>query len=181
MRNVIGIAVIVVLGAVGYFMTRSSDRAIEDNNRAIEYNDRIIGLQTRIVKGMIDFSKSFESADGAQMEKKHAELVATIEGVLKEAKTIGPFEDSTQFKDVAIEMFGFYDSIAKKEYLEIVNILKKEAPAEEDLARINEIVNSISSRENMLDKKFQGIQQAFSGKHNIMLVDNKMQRQIDKL
>ena len=174
MKNVIGIAVIVVLGAVGYFMTRSSDRAVE-------YNDRIIGLQTRIVKGMIDFSKSFETADAAQMNKKHAELVATIEGVLKDAKTIGPFEDSTQFRDAAIEMFGFYDSIAKKEYLEIVNILEKEAPGEEDLARINEIVNSISSREEMLDKKFQGIQRAFAGKHNIQLEDNKMQRQIDNL
>ena len=174
MKNVIGIAVIVVLAAVGYFMTRSSDRAID-------YNDKIIGLQSRIVKGMIDFSKSFENADGAQMEKKHAELVATIEGVVKEAQTIGPFEDSTQFRDAAIEMFGFYDSIAKKEYLEIVNILKKEAPAEEDLTRINEIVNSISTREEMLDKKFQGIQRAFAGKHNIQLVDNKMQRQIDNL
>jgi hypothetical protein len=174
MRNVIGVAVIVVLGVVGYFMSRSSDKAIE-------YNDRIIALQTKIVQGMIDFSKSFENADGAQMEKKHAELVATIEGVTKEAMTIGSFEDSTEFRDAAIEMFGFYDSIAKKEYLEIVNILNKETPGEEDLARINEIVNSISSREEALDKKFQGIQQAFASKHNIKLVDNKLQRQIDNL
>lgn len=174
MKNVIGIAVIVVLGAVGYFMTRSSDKAID-------YNDKLIGLQTRVVKGMIDFSRSFETADRTQMDRKHAELVATIEGVLKEVKAMGPFEDSAEFRDAAVEMFDFYDSIARREYLEILNILKKETPEETDLARIDEIVKSISSREEALDRKFQGIQQAFARKHDIKLVDNKMQKQIDSL
>jgi hypothetical protein len=169
MRNVIGIAVIVVLGALGYFWSRSSDQAIE-------YNDRIVGLQTRVAKGMIDFSKSSETADGAQIEKKHAELVGTLEAVLKEAKTIEPFEDSTEFRDAAVEMFTFYDSIARKQYLEIMNILKKETPEQADLDRIDEIVKSISLREDVLDKKFQGIQRAFAREHGIKLIDNQMQK-----
>lgn len=174
MRNVIGIAVIVVLGVVGYFFSRSSDQAVN-------YNDRIIALQTRIVQGMIDFSKSFETTDKTKMDKKHTELVATIGGVIKEAQAIGPFDDSTQFRDAAVEMFNFYDSIAKKEYLEIVNILKKETPEDADLARIDEIVNSISQREEELDRKFQGIQQAFARENNIKLTDNRLQKQIDNL
>jgi len=174
MRNVIGIVVIIALGVVGYFFSRSSDQAVG-------YNDRIIALQTRIVQGMIDFSKSFDTADKAMMDKKHAQLVSTIEGVIKEAKTIEPFDDSTEFRDAAVEMFHFYDSIAKKEYLEIVNILKKEVPEDTDLARINEIVESISRREEQLDAKFQGIQRAFAQKHNIKLMDNRLQKQIDNL
>lgn len=174
MRNVIGIVVIVALGVVGYFFSRGSDQAVT-------YNDRIIGLQTRIVQSMIDFSKSFDTADKSLMDKKHAQLVSTIEGVIKEAQAIEGFDGSTEFRDAAVEMFKFYDAIAKKEYLEIVNILKKDTPAQEDLTRINEIVNSISQREEQLDRKFQGIQRAFASKHNIKLTDNRMQKQIDNL
>jgi len=174
MRNVIGIVVIIALGVVGYFFSRGSDQAVA-------YNDRIIGLQTRIVQSMIDFSKSFDTADKSLMDKKHAQLVSTIEGVIKEAQAIEGFDGSTEFRDAAVEMFSFYDSIAKKEYKEIMDILNKETPGDNDLTRINEIVVSISQREEALDKKFQGIQQAFARKHNIMLTDNKMQKQIDNL
>jgi hypothetical protein len=176
MRNVIGIVVIAALGIVGYFFSSGGS-----SGKAVAYNDRIIALQTRIVQSMIDFSKSFDTSDKAQMDKHHAQLLSTIDGVIKEASSIEPFGDNTQFRDAAIEMFHFYDSIAKKEYLEIVNILKKETPEETDLARINEIVNSISQREEQLDRKFQGIQQAFARKHNIKLMDNKLQKQIDNL
>jgi hypothetical protein len=176
MRNVIGIAVMVGLGfGVYYFSSGGS------TGKAVAYNDRIIALQTRIVQSMIDFSKSFDTSDKTQMDKHHARLLSTIQGVINEAKTIEPFDDNAQFRDAAVEMFHFYDSIAKKEYLEIVNILKKETPEEADLARINEIVTSISTREEQLDRKFQGIQQAFARKHKIELKDNKLQKQIDNL
>ena len=148
---------------------------------AVDYNDMIIALQTRIIKSMIDFSKSFDSTDKTLMDKKHAELLATIEGVLKDAETIKSFRDSTEFRDAAMEMFKFYDSIAKKEYLEIMNILKRDKPEAKDLARINEIVKSISDRETKLDSEFQKIQQAFARKHGIKLTDNRMQKQIDNL
>ena len=176
MRNVIGILVIGALVGVGYFFSSGGSSA-----GAVAYNDRIIALQTRVVKGMIDFSKSFDAGDKSVMEKKHAELLSTIQGVIKEAQTIEGFDGNTEFRDAAVEMFNFYDSIAKKEYKEIMGILTKETPEATDLPRINEIVTSISQREEQLDSKFQGIQQAFARKHNIMLMDNKMQKQIDNL
>ena len=159
----------------------SSDKQVGYTGNAVGYNDMIIALQTRIIKSMIDFSKSFDKADKTLMDKKHAELIATIEGVLKDAETIKPFRDNTEFRDAAMEMFKFYDSIAKKEYLEIMNILKQDKPEAKDLARINEIVKSISDRETNLDAKFQKIQQAFARKHGIKLTDNRMQKQIDNL
>jgi len=176
MRNVIGIVVIVALGVVGYFFSSGGSSA-----GAVAYNDRIIAMQTRVVRGMIDFSKSFDAGDKSVMEKKYKELLSTIQGVIKEAQSIEGFDGNTQFRDAAVEMFSFYDSIAKKEYKEIMDILTKETPDETDLPRINEIVTSISQREEQLDRKFQGIQQAFARKHNIMLMDNKMQKQIDNL
>jgi hypothetical protein len=176
MKNVIGIVVLVALGVVGYFFSSGGSSA-----GAVAYNDRIISLQSRIVKSMIDFSKSFDTDDKNAMEKKHAQLLSTIQSAIKEAQTIEGFDGNTQFRDAAVEMFKFYDSIAKKEYKEIMDILKKETPEETDLTRINEIVTSISQREEQLDRKFQVIQQAFARKHNIMLMDNKMQKQIDNL
>lgn len=176
MKNVIGIVVLVALGVVGYMYSSGGSSA-----GAVAYNDRIISMQSRIVQSMIDFSKSFDTGDRSAMEKKHAQLLSTIQSAIKEAQAIEGFDGNTQFRDAAVEMFNFYDSIAKKEYKEIMDILKKDTPEEADLTRINEIVTSISQREEQLDKKFQGIQQAFARKHNIMLMDNKMQKQIDNL
>ena len=115
------------------------------------------------------------------MMKAHGMMVATIESTLKEAKTVGPFMGDKALRDAAVELFQFYDDISKKEYLEIVNILKKGKPGKNDLARINEIVGIITERENALDKKFQGIQVAFTKKHGIGLTENKMQKEIDNL
>ena len=69
MKNVIGIAVLVVLGAVGYFMSRSADKAIE-------YNDRIVNLQMKFMQSMIEMSKALESGDAARVEKERRKGIA---------------------------------------------------------------------------------------------------------
>ena len=150
-------------------------------DQAISYNDKIIALQTKIIKSMITFSKSFGTGDKKTMMKAHKSMVSTIETTLKAAKKLGPFQGDSSLRDGAVELFAFYNDISKKEYLEIVNILGKGQPDKKGLARMNEIVESITVRENALDKKFQGIQVAFTRKYGIALTENKMQKEIDNL
>ncbi|MFC1654402.1 hypothetical protein ACFL2F_01245 [Myxococcota bacterium] len=174
---------LVVLGALAFIFVAVNTSTAQQSTKdqAIDYNDKIIALQTRIIKSMIDFSKSFGTGDKKTMMKAHAAMVSTIESNLKAAKKVGPFMGDSKLRDAAVELFGFYDSISKKEYLEIVNILGKGKPGKKGLARINEIVESITVRENALDKKFQGIQVAFTKKYGIGLAENKMQKEIDNL
>ena len=98
MRNVIAVVVIIGLGVVGYFYTSSS-------GKAVGYNDKLIDLQSRIVGKMIEFSNSFKAEDTALIDKKHAELLKTIEVVLKEARAVEPFDGDAKLRDVIIETY----------------------------------------------------------------------------
>lgn len=174
---------IAILGALIFILAAATAATAGQSTKdqAIDYNDKIIALQTRIIKSMIAFSKSFGTGDGKTMMKAHKEMVSTIETVLAETKKVGPFQGDSKLRDAAVELFKFYNSISRKEYLEIVNILKKGKPGKKDMARMNQIVESITVRETALDKKFQGIQVAFTKKYGIDLTENKMQKEIDNL
>jgi len=173
---------IALLGALVFiFVAATATAGPTTKDLAIAYNDKIIALQTRIIKSMIAFSKSFGTGDGKIMMKAHKSMVSTIETTLKEAKKVGPFQGDSSLRDGAVELFKFYNEISKKEYLEIVKILSAGKPSKKGMARMNEIVESITVRENALDKKFQGIQVAFTKKYGIALTENRMQKEIDNL
>lgn len=159
----------------------SAVNAASLKDQATDYNNRIIDLQSKIIKSMLAFAKTFEGRDGATMVKAHGDMVKTMKSVIEEAKTIGPFEGDSKFRDAAVEMFEFYLEIAKKEYWEIVNILSKKDPGKKGLKRIDEIVQSITARETALDKKFSEIQVVFTKKYNVELGENRLQKDIDAL
>jgi hypothetical protein len=173
------IAILAALAFILVATTATAGQSLKD--QAIDYNDKIIALQTKIIKSMIAFSQSFGTGDGKVMMKAHKLMVSTIETTLKDAKKLGPFQGDSSLRDGAVELFKFYNDISKKEYLEIVKILSRGKPGKKGLARMNEIVESITVRENALDKKFQGVQVAFTKKYGIALTENKMQKEIDNL
>jgi hypothetical protein len=151
------------------------------NTQAIDYNDKIIGLQSKILRSMIDFSKTFSTNDGALMGKKYTELLASIDSALTEAEALQPFNGSSEFRDAAIRLFEFYDDVAKNEYGEIVEIFYQENVTEADADRIQELAEDISEREGVLDHQFATVQKAFAKKNGIILTDNKLQREIDRM
>ena len=173
------IAILVASAFILVSATSLAGTSVKD--QAIAYNDQIIALQTKIIKSMIAFSKSFGTGDGKAMMKAHKSMVSTIETTLAAAKKVGPFQGDSSLRDGAVELFAFYDDISKKEYLEIVKILSSGKPDKKGMARMNEIVQSITVRENALDAKFQKTQVAFTKKYGIALTENKMQKEIDNL
>jgi hypothetical protein len=152
-----------------------------DKNNAVAYNEKIIGLQSKILKVMIDLSNTFESRDGAKMEQKRTQLLKTIQGALKQAEKIKPYKGDSTFRDAGIELFKFYEDITKKEYLQIINILKKEEITPEDEQELQKVTEVIAKREEAYDRSFQGAQRAFASKHGLILMDNKLQKQIDEM
>jgi len=154
---------------------------INTNTQAIDYNDKIIGLQSKIMRSMIDFSKTFSTNDKALMGKKYTELLASIDSALRGAEALQPFNGSSEFRDAAIRLFEFYDDVAKNEYGEIVAIFHKDNVTQADADRIQELAEDISEREGVLDQQFATVQKAFAKKNGILLTDNKLQREIDRM
>jgi len=149
--------------------------------QAIDYNNKIVDLQSKIVKGMLDFSSTFDSKDTALMEKKYGELLAVIDTSIKETRAMEPFDGTSEFRDAAINLFTFYQDITKKEYKEIVEIFKKSQIQQADVDRIDKLNQDISKREKVLDDQFMVVQEGFAKKYGIPLVDNELQKQIDNM
>jgi hypothetical protein len=149
--------------------------------KAIGYNDKIVGLQSKIMRSMIDFSKTFSAKDTALIEEKYTELLDSIDFALRGAEAMPPFNGSSEFRDVAIRLFEFYDDVAKNEYEEVVEIFYQDEITQDDAKRIQELARDISEREETLDYNFAMVQKAFAKKHGILLRDNKLQREIDRM
>ena len=149
--------------------------------QAIDYNDKIVGLQSKILRSMIDFSKTFSSNNTNLMERKYNELLDSIDTALGGIESMPPFNGSSEFRDTAIRLFEFYDDVAKNEYGEIVEIFYQDKITQDDAERIQELAEGITEREEALDHEFATVQKAFAKKNGILLRSNKLQREIDKM
>ena len=153
----------------------------DTKSQAIDYNDKIVGLQSKIGKSMIEFSRTFASNNITLMEKRYAELLASIDSAISRAEAMESFNGSGAFRDTAIKLFEFYQDISENEYDEILDIFNQDEITQADAERIEELAEGISEREEELDYEFATVQKAFAQKHGILLRDNKLQRQIDRI
>lgn len=146
------------------------------------YNDYIVNRQTQLMKRVVDFGRvadqSLDSAEQLlqQSVKETARMVEEIEGM-------PPFKGDSSLRDAAVASFRFYKRVFQKDYAEILAIRKKgqENITPEDVSEANRIVEKISKEEERFDKAFHLAQQQYAGKHNMKLLDNKMQQEINKL
>ena len=92
-----------------------------------------------------------------------------------------PFNGSSQLRDTAIKLFEFYQDISENEYDEILDIFSQDEITEADVERIEDLAEGITEREKALDYEFSAVQKAFAQEYGILLRDNKLQRQIDRM
>lgn len=146
------------------------------------YNDYIVNRQTQLMKRVMDFGKvadlNLDSAEQLlqQSVKETAKMVEEIEGM-------PPYKGDSSLRDAAAASFRFYKRVFEKDYAEILAIRKKgpENISTEDVSEANRIVAKISKEEEGFDKAFHLAQQQYASKHNMKLLDNKMQQEIDKM
>ena len=174
MRKLIVLFGVVLMGAL-LFSCNTSQQS------AVAYNDEIVGLQSKILRSMIDFSKTFSSNNTNLMEKRYNELLDSIDVALGGIEAMPPFNGSSEFRDTAIRLFEFYDDVARNEYGEILEIFYQDEITQDDAERIQELAEEISEREETLDYEFAAVQKAFAKEHGILLKGNKLQREIDRM
>jgi hypothetical protein len=174
MRKYVVLFSIVLMGALLFSCK-------DTKSQAIDYNDKIVRLQSKIGKSMIAFSRTFSSNNMTLMETKYTELLDSIDFALSSAEAMGPFNGTSELRDTAIKLFEFYQDISENEYDEILDIFSQNEITESDVERIEELAEGISEREKALDYEFAAVQKAFAQEYGILLRDNKLQRQIDKM
>lgn len=149
---------------------------------AIQYNDYIVDRQTKLMKNVLEFGKVADiSLDSAEaMLKKSAR---EAEKMIGELKGMPPYKGDSALRDAAVKSFAFYKRVFEEDYLNILNIRRKGADnfTDEDVAEANRIVEKISKEEEGFDAEFHRAQADYAKKHKMKLMDNKMQKEIDKL
>lgn len=157
--------------------------ANSDYIRAIQYNDRIANYQDKIVKKMINRSKAFSKADPADMNTKLKVFKLKIDESLAKVSKMQDFKGNFRLRDAAIAIFKFYQSVAAKDYPEIINILSLGAQniSDENRDRIISIREDIADEELDFYAILHGAQKEFSELCGLCLKMDKCQDKIDKL
>lgn len=151
-------------------------------NSPTEYNDYIISRQTKLIKNILNFAKASEtSIDSAEhLLKESAKLTATM---VEEIRNMPPYKQDSGMRDAAVQIFTFYKQVFEKDYYDILMLRKKssEEMTAEDQAEAARIVDKISKEEEGLDKVFNEAQKKFARDNHMRLIDNSIQKEVDKL
>lgn len=146
-----------------------------------QYNDYIVTRQTSLVKKVMDFGETaqtnLDAADSllAVYEKQTIAMIAEIKGM-------PPYKGDSSLRETAIKSFSFYKQVFGNGYKRLIDIRKNGGDeTEEGVAEMNRIVEDLSKEEEKLDRAFHTAQRNFASKHNMKLMDNEMQKKIDKM
>lgn len=147
-----------------------------------QYNDYIVTRQTTLMKSVLTFGKiADKSLDSADAMLKNGVIEA--DRMINELKGMPPYKGDSTLRDAAVKSFRFYKGVFEKDYVDILNFRKKgeENITSEDVAEVNRIVDKIGKEEEVLDKAFHNAQKNFAERNNMKLIDNSMQKEVDKL
>ena len=166
----------------------SADSSDDKNSKtafttAVEYNDFIIGQQEKVIKAVLSMSDvmNAEKINNDDLKAKYEMFGTECKKALDTIKTMDEFNGNKNFRDESIKLFEFYYEIYQKDYKELVDILVKgDKISEADIARMKEIQESITKRENIRDGAFAEAQNKFAAENNMQIVPNEVQNQIDK-
>ncbi len=148
---------------------------------AVEYNDYIVNRQSTIMKKILGLSEiKDDQLDSANLMMDRYAL--EIEDLITDLKGMPPYKKDSALRDAAIDLFAFYKKTFGNDYKQLIRIRQEGgAMTEEGVAEMNKIVEDISLKESKLDEAFQTAQKNFAKDNNIRLMENKMQKEIDKM
>lgn len=145
------------------------------------YNDKIVNAQNAIGREILTFVDFMGQADWEGAENQLSGIISvTDEKILEIGKMTG-YKGSITLRDAALDLFKFYNRTFKTDYQEILQILKKDELTEEDQGKLGEIINHITEEEGHFDEKFRNAQTTFATTHNITLIENELQEEIEEL
>ncbi len=146
---------------------------------AVDYNDAIIGEQNKIIEHILAMSNATYDIDLA--DEHRVRIIEQCDASIAVVSAMDAYDGNSDLRDGAVNLFKFYKEIATTDFKRILEILDNDELTDEDYDELDQIDASISSRETPLDKAFQGAQAEFSKKHNLTLLKNQYQDQLDGL
>lgn len=139
---------------------------------AADYNNKIISEQDSIVLKFRALEQTLNEYDPLAMDIAFFEANEQVDTSIIVIKSMPAFDNKTDYKDSALEVFSMYKSLLDNEYKEVVTILKKSELdyTKEDEERVRYLLFSVINEK--LDNAYENIiaiQTAFAEKYKITL------------
>jgi hypothetical protein len=147
----------------------------------VEYNDYIVNSQNELVNLLLVFNDEV-SADGAEKDSLLVladQMTLKAESLVSRVQAMSDYEGNWDLRNSALELFQFYVATFSNEYREMIELIFAPELDEATLTKLNEILEKVTNAEAYYDNKFAVAQQAFAKKHNIELIENELQEEVD--
>lgn len=140
-----------------------------------QYNDYIVNRQTELMRKVSDFGVAL----GTDIDSARTMLdgfTRQTGTMIDEIKGMPAYKGDSSLREAAIRSFSFYKRVFEEDYMDIINIRKKEEMTQDDASEIQRIITKITREEEGLDKAFHNAQNAFAKKNNMKLRENELNR-----
>lgn len=147
----------------------------------VAYNDYIVNSQNELIELLLEFNERV-AADDAEKESLLVladQMIIKAQSLVTRVEAMSDYQGNWDLRNSALELFRFYVKTFTNEYKEMIELIFVEELDEATLAKLNEVLEKVSNEENYYDTKFAEAQQAFAKKHNIELIENELQEEID--
>ncbi len=145
----------------------------------VQYNDYIVSRQTELMRKVVEFGNTAQTdIDSASALLK--DFTKETEDMIDEIKGMPPYKGDSTLRDAAIRSFGFYKRVFQEDYVDIINIRKKDDITQDDVDEIDRIVKKITREEEGFDKAFHNAQNDFAKKNNMKLRENPVMKELNK-
>lgn len=152
-----------------------------DKMGPVEYNDAIVSEQSKITEKFLSLMNIVET-DLDQCEPLRLDIIKQCNESISIVSAMSDYNGSNRMRDAALALFHFYKEINMNEYKEMLDILRKrEEMTMDDMTRLRELEQQITTREIPLDVEFQSAQQEFATQNNIQIRENGLQKEIDAI
>lgn len=149
---------------------------------AVEYNDYIVAEQDKIGEKIMEFNTLIEDLNSTKelANNKIQEVLKVIKSSIAAIEKLSDFEGNKELRQTTLDLFKYYEKCIGVYYVEIINIIYAAELTDDSTVQLQKIMDKITSEEKILDENFSKAQNNFAKAHNFQLIDNELQKEIDK-
>ena len=143
-------------------------------DNAEDFNNAIVGLQARIAQEMLKLGQAQDFRTQLQHVAKAAD------DALRDLNALRTYPGGAAFKRATKAQFEFFRSIARNEYMTVAKIQDKATFTIADKETIERLVKQVGDKETIIDQQFETAQEAFARKNGVVLLENELQKEINR-
>lgn len=144
-------------------------------NEVYGYTRKIFLIQFKVSKADAEFMDGLtENKSASYLDNKRAKLEDIANEAVKALKSEKGFKGDANYKNSALDLVKFYEEMAKKNYDDMVQLVKMQAKnpdklSRDEVAQYNELVNNYNETIAIYNKKMQELTMNFNEENNKLL------------